>query len=325
MYEPLTATSRSGKSAISAIAGWIQEVFENTDGLEFIPPEHKPLAKWVASMPSHLSEWLLDLRLLRHIPLSYLVPDEKLLPTESIRFFHVDPTWTDRVIDGVFSAANIGTVDGTFVYILLKKLREALDTRLMEKVTESVPWVPGKDAMTGMLIRSDLVRRWPDMVVEAYADSGSTKTIGLLRREALSQDILIALFAGQPMKVQIREPNVGVRFGVEQNGAGFQVDSRKENGENIVGASIQVPLRDSATRVLDIERLRKGILDAHLPGDPRMMALHLEQRPFVQTFGGVAEDRGSALPVEPIPMRRGQPLRLDKLAAKLAEAQSLEE
>src|SRR5690242_6608316 len=67
-----------------------------------------------AGITDRLRDYLLDVRLLRKIPLPYLVPDPALLPTESIRFFHVDLTWAERVIDGIFSAANTGTLDTTY-------------------------------------------------------------------------------------------------------------------------------------------------------------------------------------------------------------------
>src|SRR5262249_16955419 len=142
-------------------------------------------------VPERLYTWLLNLRLLRPVPLSYLVPDPALLPTESIRFFHVDPTWIDRVIDGVFAAGNTGTVDATFTYPLLQASRAYLDTgleqlaqaSLAEAATAVLPdppkdfssgasWRAAKDPMTGMLIRSELTRRWPDMIVEGFSDLG---------------------------------------------------------------------------------------------------------------------------------------------------------
>src|SRR5262249_15575465 len=147
-------------------------------------------------------------------PLTYLVPDQALLPTESIRFFHVDPTWVDRIVDGVFSAANTGTVDIVFSCQLLALARKALDKRLEDLADSNVAgstWTADKE-MTGMLIGCELVRRWPDMIVQAY---GGSTPVAVMRAETLSRDIYIALFAGQPTKVTIQEPFNGVRFGVE--------------------------------------------------------------------------------------------------------------
>src|SRR5215208_1726454 len=111
MYSPVNK-----KTSVAAVAEWVGKFkIENTaDGLTMIPPADEKSLFDKFAFPAHLEDWLTNIRLLRHIPLCYLVPDADLLPPEAIRFFHVDYTWIDRVIDGVFSAANTGTVDATF-------------------------------------------------------------------------------------------------------------------------------------------------------------------------------------------------------------------
>src|SRR2546430_17594012 len=49
------------------------------------------------------------LRLLVGVPFQYLVPDAAMLPEESIRFFHIDRSWTDRLVDGVLTVGEVGT------------------------------------------------------------------------------------------------------------------------------------------------------------------------------------------------------------------------
>ena len=41
--------------------------------------------------------------LLYGVPFHYLVPDERMMPPESIRFFHVDPGWIATLIQGATS------------------------------------------------------------------------------------------------------------------------------------------------------------------------------------------------------------------------------
>ena len=132
-------------------------MIETPDGLEFASPaDLSSLAIDGIVIPDRLEEFLLDIRLLRRIPLSYLVPDPDLLPPESIRFFHVNQTWVDRVIDGVLSNTTVGTVDFHYSLTVLQMVRAAVD--------------PAPNGMTGMLIRSELARRWPTMIVQAYTD-----------------------------------------------------------------------------------------------------------------------------------------------------------
>ena len=147
---PRPASKRSVRPSAST------GVAQTADGLTFASPPRT--ADWFGdgiTMTARLVEFLTDIRLLRRIPLSYLVPDARLLPPESIRFFHVNQTWVDRVIDGVVSNTNLGTVDFHRSLTVLQTIRET-DVN------------PAPDQMTGMLIRSELVRRWPKMIVRAY-------------------------------------------------------------------------------------------------------------------------------------------------------------
>jgi hypothetical protein len=257
------------------------ELAQTADGLEFASPPTTP--EWFSSgikMSARLEEFLTDLRLLRRIPLSYLVPDAKLLPPESIRFFHVNQTWVDRVIDGVVSNTNLGTVDFHRSLTVLQAIRETVN--------------PAPTQMTGLLIRSELVRRWPTMIVRAFdylsPQADAESNVPVLRAEPVSRDIFIALFAGVPVRVHLREPFDGVRYGVEFDGQQYTVDRRNPNGTPGSG-QLEVGFHDDDRRTLDI-----GALSAEV-GDSREVALHLEQRPYVQVFTqSTAEAQGSTPP-----------------------------
>jgi hypothetical protein len=265
-----------------------QNISQGPDGLEVGPPADQAVFKDVV-VPDRLLAWLMDIRLLRHIPLTYLVPDAALLPTESIRFFFVDPTWVDRVIDGAFSAASTGTVELMFTCTLLKMARAKLDEEIKAAADAQAPnnWTPNS-AMTGMLIRSELVRRWPDMVVEAF--KGATP-LPVMRAEPISRDIYIALFAGVPDKVTIAEPFSGLRFGVEPTKVAnppasqpYQVDKKGMNGTPIGSERITVPFRDNATkRVINVTSFATlGQQGAENSG--RQVAINLEQKAYRQQF-----------------------------------------
>src|ERR1700743_911169 len=110
MYEQLS--TKTGVQAVEQSRSPFQ-IQPAPDGLVFAPPQPNGFYGDV-SIPDRLRAYVTDLRLLRHIPLAYLVPDVGLLPPGVRRFFNIDPTWMDRVIDGVFSAANTGPVDQVF-------------------------------------------------------------------------------------------------------------------------------------------------------------------------------------------------------------------
>ncbi|HEV2734462.1 MAG TPA: hypothetical protein VGV85_06465, partial [Longimicrobiaceae bacterium] len=63
--------------------------------------------------PAGVVEWMARLRLLTGVPFFYLVPEGRMLPPESIRFFQVDPNWVDVLLDGAFSVGRSTTGDAT--------------------------------------------------------------------------------------------------------------------------------------------------------------------------------------------------------------------
>ena len=62
-----------------------------------------------STLPPYMEMFLAHLRLLIGVPFDYLVPDARLLPDESIRFFYLDRSWTDRLVDGAIAVGKIGT------------------------------------------------------------------------------------------------------------------------------------------------------------------------------------------------------------------------
>ena len=137
MYSPLTKTS--GPQNVGAwLTDALGEDFDPAaDGLLLDAPEGA--GGFELRMPERLRRFLLDLRLLRGLPLAYLVPDVRLLPAESIRFFELDLTWVDRVVEGVLNAASIGTVEFTYGASLMTLIRTALDGDLADIAAADVP------------------------------------------------------------------------------------------------------------------------------------------------------------------------------------------
>lgn len=81
-------------------------------------------------LENHVIDFIARLALLDNIPFQYLVPDERLLPQESLRFFHIDNNWIRALIDGVLS---IG-VEGTKDQRNMRKNRVILDQYISEAV-----------------------------------------------------------------------------------------------------------------------------------------------------------------------------------------------
>jgi hypothetical protein len=233
----------------------------------------------VPGLPPYALAFLAHLRLLVGVPFAYLVPDPRMLPNESIRFFHLDRSWTDRLVDGVLAVGKIGTREQAHHQTAAPDIQAQLDqlepnVRPVQRGLASIEdpaATAGQDAgqpITGMLLRSALVSGWPHMDISAYLKGVK---LTLLRLERLAPAVLIALWAGIPDRVQLEEPHHGIQFGSSTTSGPLGVLRRRPDGyrspdSDTLGAaeskaqgypSFPFAFRDSTLRVVEIAALRK--------------------------------------------------------------------
>ena len=126
--------------------------------------------------PVEIERWIEGLRTLEGVPFRYLLPDEKLLPVESMRFFRLDEKWIDRLLAGALAVG--GGVE-------------------LDVDKSPTPF-------TGIVMRSQVVGGWPSMIVEAFDKDG---TMLRCRRSArLSKNILMVLFEGTIERISLGLP-----------------------------------------------------------------------------------------------------------------------
>jgi hypothetical protein len=293
---------------------WIQA--KEALRLRMIRPQQVASGEPEAEMPPYMESFLAHLRLLVGSPFEYLVPDPRLLPDESIRFFFLDRSWADRAVDGAVAVGKIGTREQAHHQAHEPAVRQQLD--LTERIVRSLQTQSGSfanlkaandsdrskngpaDVITGFLLRSAAVSGWPQMDVRAYrvdlpeqldpssADAQNAQ-LQTLRLERLSPSVLIALFQGIPKLVTLEEPHHGIQFGVEPVFGGFQIEERRADGTQILtGAApnqvtkpVFVPVRQANARVLSIASLRRALFtaqnsDATMPKQTGGAALAVE-------------------------------------------------
>ncbi len=114
---------------------------------------HLPFDGPAASLelPREVSSWFEHLLLLEDVPFNYLVPDERMLPPESMRFFQVDPLWLECLFDGAFSLGRMSRFDPHH------------DEKLKNDSNFEPLW-----RISGFLMRSDIVAGWPGLLIEGY-------------------------------------------------------------------------------------------------------------------------------------------------------------
>lgn len=172
-----------------------------------------------------LIEWIARLVLLYPVPFHYLVPHQSLLPSESLRFFHLDDNWVDALLDGALSIAIRGVDDQS------KASRAAMQSALSKIVYQhrlrlqgkDPEWEPSESYMatpkSGFLLRSRMVTGWPGVEVTAKTNAKPDNTLpDILRFEQIADGVLFCLARGTIEEVRFREPREGITFGVGSNG-----------------------------------------------------------------------------------------------------------
>jgi len=216
-------------------------------------------------IPQAVADFVGGLRLLKTVPFAYLVPDEHMLPRETMRMFSVDATWVEALVDGAFSIGRAGSADLASDAAQLDALRLAscaaaraarTNDRPAHAAMKADPAAPVLDHLTGVLIRSQAIRGWPKLQIDGYStqsDEGDPD-VAKLRMEHLSKDVLFCLFDGPVAMIAIHEPpeqlHSGVEFDAQGNASttlrevtgdepGHQYDSDPKGGP----AAAAVPLR----------------------------------------------------------------------------------
>ena len=158
-------------------------------------------------LPTAPRDWLLRLLTLNSVPLSYLVPDERLLPLESMRCFHVDLVWLRAALDGALSAGTPSPVERAALDAQYGAIAQALEQELLPDFAQ-----PGDPVvLTGFVLRSVLVSRWPGLRIDANAS--------ILRQDRLAPDILFVLFDREVSFVRLVEPAGETGHGLAPDGS----------------------------------------------------------------------------------------------------------
>ena len=185
---------------------------------------------------AYVCKWLTELCLLYNVPFVNLVPDARMLPAESLRFFYVDPNYLEALIDGALSIGLQSSRDSLYQTMSRPVLRagveQALPTVRARLAAGRAAWAtttaaaaPTTDdplptpsqTMAGLLLRSAVVSGWPGLEVRGYSDAAGTAPLTPLRIQRLAPDVLLCLFPQAPARVEISEPKEGLAFGYEDD------------------------------------------------------------------------------------------------------------
>jgi hypothetical protein len=203
-------------------------------------------------IPADIATWFDGLSLLQGVPFNYLLPDERMLKSESIRFFRLDRFWVECLLDGAFSIGRVTDAD-----------HEQDQARL------GGPSSNGYEKVSGIVLRSSVVAGWPSLLVDAFDEPDPSKggtRLKQLRFERLSSGILICLYEGDLGRVEIHQQPEALHFGLDapdEHHADYYKDLRDPDGQKGTKVLSPVPLRQPPDkRVLDIKALADAIQKA---------------------------------------------------------------
>jgi hypothetical protein len=240
-------------------------------------PKHLPFGKRRQSndIPQIVADWFSQLGKLAHIPFNYLVPDERMLPEGSLRYFCVDQMWLHYLFKGAFG---LGTIT-------------AGDQQQEEVLFQQVP--KPADELSGFLLRSPVVSGWPHMQVAGFSWSPGNVNQGLpfsldapagtdltYHQMLLSPQILLGVFEGAAKMVEFFEQPETIHFGIryepidtsqgiqsacfykvlrDQNGDPYQVQFQEPCSTDIdkdyTAKWVRVPFQSADKRTIDLAEL----------------------------------------------------------------------
>lgn len=182
------------------------------------------------TVPTDVAAWLGRLLTLAGVPFGYLVPDEAMLPPESIRFFRLDEKWVRALLDGAFSlgrnltteaAGASANLDRVLLGPVTVSARAAAPLRRRAGVAAPDPTATDT-AWTGFLMRSHVVADYPGLGVNVYP-GGNTPLdpepilLPARRLDRLGPrgDTLFCLVHGDAYRVDVHEAPELLHYGID--------------------------------------------------------------------------------------------------------------
>lgn len=192
-----------------------------------------------------VATWLATLLLLYPVPFTLLVPDNRMLPPETLRFFYLDDNWLRALTDGAVSIGMQSSRDTFFTEIMGDLIRRAATTAAQAMRAQRIGVDPPaaevtENLISGFLLRSAVVSGWPNLAVRGGLAAGGN--LRILRMDRLADDLLLCLFWGVPDHVEFSEPQEGFRFGVDDDG-NLPMRQPVSGGSAPLGAQLPTPLR----------------------------------------------------------------------------------
>jgi hypothetical protein len=240
-------------------------------------------------IPATVQNWLGQAMLLYGVPFQYLVPDEAMLPAESIRFFYVNPEWLNCLLQGACSVGRTSETDELadqllrarffevsekLAFELRSSAKQEADQRRGGNVSPAPAEQPGSDPqlhwpLSGYLLRSDAVEAWVGLEAKAtgvHSAGNTLEPLQILRMDRLAPDILLCIYNGKVTEIEVTQPPEAIHFGAasEQGGRYHKTQLRTIRGNasslgTTCEGTVQVPIDNRGRGVVTVHELAANI------------------------------------------------------------------
>ncbi|HMQ49582.1 MAG TPA: hypothetical protein PKA00_19050 [Saprospiraceae bacterium] len=222
------------RAAATKLSYKLAQKAKNSNGQQFPLFQHLPLKskyETAPDMPQPVMDKFNNWKLLKGLPIRYLVPDPAMVPSECIRYFKVDHNWVNAFIMGAFSIGHTPRVD----------------------FSAELNSLFSHQAISGFFLHSMAVSVWHDYELDCTTISGSVKTEKAtpLRKTNLDVFTHIYLFEGQ-----IAELNFHLHPGKLH--PGFMVE-KSESTTYHKGDLEVTNCIEAETKVVDIKTLKEKL------------------------------------------------------------------
>lgn len=258
-YELGKLTALNDTAFSSAFYEWKHEVAAaklleknaNNNLIDHLPYQNK--YKQDSPMPQAVQDKFENWKLLKGIPIRYLVPDPTMVPTECIRYFKVDNNWVNAFIMGAFSIGHTATsVD----------FKEEIKSLFL----------PQDKLISGFILNSLAVSVWHDYELDCTTSLSGNATP--LRKSNLDKFTHIYLFDGQisQLKFHLHPGKLHPGFMVEKTLKGTTYHKSIGDCTNYINqasrvVSITTSKLDNSTKSLSFLSALTGIPDS-VKGNP---------------------------------------------------------
>jgi hypothetical protein len=195
-----------------------------------------------------MDAWLDQLLNLKIIPYNYLVPNQQVLPSESIRFFYLNQEWMSSLLHGAFSLGRPLKLPAASHPV----------TRKMKN----------QGSKTGFILNSSIISGWPGLQIEAINEKG--EKLGTIGKDGtilpplryqLAPNILLFLVDGDLWEVDFFPKPEALHFGFkyieEDEHYHYSKNFRKDNGtEDLTYSKNFTP---PTKRVVDVKDLFESL------------------------------------------------------------------